>query len=172
VFNYSYRAEWSPEDGEYVASSTEFPGATALGATAEDAIRELQTAVEAIIEVMIEDGQPIPEPIPVPEYSGQFRLRLPKALHARLAERAQLEGVSANALAQTYIALGLQNDFATSNAVNRLDDAVKRLEAATTAAVSSIASLEGAIPQSESANAMFAATNVAFGPCYVALQPN
>ena len=30
------------------------------------------------------------------EYSGQFRLRLPKSLHKHLAERAKAEGVSLN----------------------------------------------------------------------------
>ncbi len=32
------------------------------------------------------------------EYSGQFRLRLPKSLHKHLAERAKAEGVSLNQL--------------------------------------------------------------------------
>lgn len=39
--------------------------------------------------------------------SGQFRLRLPKTMHARLTRRAAQEGVSLNTLAATLIAEGL-----------------------------------------------------------------
>jgi predicted RNase H-like HicB family nuclease len=143
VFNYSYRAEWSAEDAEYIATSAEFPGATAFGATPDEAIRELQAAIEGIIEVMVEDGQPVPEPIPLPDYSGQFRLRLPKSLHARLSQWAELEGVSANALAQTFIACGLQNDFTGTRASLRLERAIAVLEEAAKSAAASAASIEG-----------------------------
>ena len=34
----------------------------------------------------------------LPRYSGQFRLRAPRSLHAWLAARAELEGVSLNTL--------------------------------------------------------------------------
>lgn len=41
------------------------------------------------------------------QYSGQWRVRVPKSLHAELALRAKLEGVSLNTLIATLLAKGL-----------------------------------------------------------------
>ncbi len=40
------------------------------------------------------------------EYSGQFRLRLPKSLHKHLVERAKAEGVSLNQLCVHILSKG------------------------------------------------------------------
>ena len=37
-----------------------------------------------------------PEPEGMNEYSGQFKLRIPKALHRQLAEHSKAEGISMN----------------------------------------------------------------------------
>ena len=152
VPNYSYRAVWSAEDEAYVATSAEFPGATAFGETPDEAIRELQIAITGITEVMLEDGQQLPEPFVVPEHSGQFRLRLPKSIHAQLAYRADVEGVSANALVQTYIAAGLQGDFATTSASIRFQHVAARLELAAQITAASVESIERVMAPMESAN--------------------
>ena len=44
----------------------------------------------------IEDGYPIKEPNDIDNYSGQFKLRLPKSLHKSLSVHAKEEGVSMN----------------------------------------------------------------------------
>ena len=49
------------------------------------------------------DGVPIPKPKSFHQYSGQFRMRLPKSLHAKLSETAEIEGVSLNTLAISYL---------------------------------------------------------------------
>lgn len=108
--NYSFSVTWSVEDGEYVAISAEFPGLSGLGATAEDAVRELRDAMDVAVEALVEDGEPVPSPRVVQDYSGQLRLRLPKSLHAAAATKADEEGVSLNALLQSYIAQGLGVD--------------------------------------------------------------
>jgi antitoxin HicB len=46
-------------------------------------------------------------PDTVPEISGKFVTRLPKSVHANLAERAKAEGVSLNTLVPAYVAEGL-----------------------------------------------------------------
>jgi antitoxin HicB len=58
---------------------------------------------------MKEAGRPIPPPSvePAESYSGKWRLRVPKSLHRRLAERAKREGLSPNTLAVTLLAEGL-----------------------------------------------------------------
>ena len=39
---------------------------------------------------------PIPEPDSIEDYSGQFKLRLPRSLHRQLALQSKREGVSMN----------------------------------------------------------------------------
>ena len=55
-----------------------------------------------------EFGDPIPKPSAPARYSGQWRMRAPKSLHAALASRAKEEGVSLNTLAITLLAQGLE----------------------------------------------------------------
>jgi antitoxin HicB len=102
--NYSYSVAWSPRDAAYVALSPEFPGLSAIGADPADAIKELEVAIELALETYAESGERPPAPHLVGEYSGQFRLRLPKSLHQGLALRAEAEGVSLNTLVITILA--------------------------------------------------------------------
>jgi len=95
---YSMHMFWSKEDDAYIAVSPEFEGLSAFGGTAEEAAAELNVAIDATIEVLEADGDPLPAPLAAPTYSGQFRVRLPKSLHRRLAADAEREGVSLNAL--------------------------------------------------------------------------
>ena len=105
--NYSFALRWSDEDAGYIAICPEFPGVSAWGQTADDAVREARVALELSIEVHNEEGWKLPAPWKLSPYSGQFRLRVPVALHRQLAERAELEGVSLNTLAVSYLAAGL-----------------------------------------------------------------
>jgi len=105
--NYSFTVRWSDEDEGYIALCPEFPGVSAWGETADDAIREVQVALSLVIEVMGEDREELPPPWKIVHYSGQFRLRVPASLHEQLAQRAELDGVSLNTLAVSYLAAGL-----------------------------------------------------------------
>ena len=53
-------------------------------------------AKRAWLEAELEEGRCIPEPSSMNEYSGQFKLRLPKSLHRQLAEHSKREGISMN----------------------------------------------------------------------------
>ena len=44
----------------------------------------------------MEDGVEIHEPDSLEDYSGQFKLRIPRSLHRSLAEHSQREGISMN----------------------------------------------------------------------------
>jgi predicted RNase H-like HicB family nuclease len=101
---YSFQVAWSDEDKTYFASCPEFPGLLAHGDTPEEAIKEAGIALEGVIEVYKESDLQLPEPLTRQEYSGQFRLRLPKSLHRQAAMMAEREGVSLNAFAATAIA--------------------------------------------------------------------
>ena len=95
---YGMRVLWSEEDQSFVALCPELQGISAFGASYEEAIRELGTAVELAVQALREDGEPLPVAGAEPSYSGQFRVRLPRSLHARLAEQAEREGISLNTL--------------------------------------------------------------------------
>ena len=104
---YSFRVVWNVEDEVYVASCSDFPGVSGFGATADVALKEAQFSLELAIESYNEEGWALPEVEQVAEYSGQFRLRVPREMHALLAQRAADEGVSLNTYVLSLIANGL-----------------------------------------------------------------
>lgn len=96
---YPAQVFWSDEDEGFIARAPDLPGCSAFGETQEEAIDELQSAIEAWVEAANAAGNLIPAPSsPASEtaYSGKVLLRMPKSLHARLAEGAKSEGVSLN----------------------------------------------------------------------------
>ena len=84
------------DEGGYVISYPDLPGCLSCGETAEKAIANGEDARREWLYAMAEEGKKIPEPFDAEEYSGQFRLRMPKSLHKHLAERSKAEGVSMN----------------------------------------------------------------------------
>jgi predicted HicB family RNase H-like nuclease len=87
---------WSEADGGFVAICPELGDLSAFGVSASDAVQELQIAIELVLETYDEEGKAPPGARPWHEYSGQFRLRVPRSLHAWLADEADREGVSLN----------------------------------------------------------------------------
>ncbi len=100
---YSFNVTWSERDNAYVATCPEFPGLSAFGDTAAEALEEAGIAVSLFIEEYEADGVPLPQPRTIPSHSGQIRLRMPKYLHGQLAHYANQEGVSLNTLIVSYL---------------------------------------------------------------------
>lgn len=98
VDQYSVRIFWSDEDDGYIADSPELADVSAFGETPGSALAELGTARGLWLEEMQAMGRDAPPPLTLPRHSGQFRLRVPRSLHAWLSARAELEGVSLNTL--------------------------------------------------------------------------
>jgi len=94
---YGFNFFWSEEDEGYIATCPDFPGLSAFGETLEEASRQASEALEGFISILKSDNTPLPEPTVLPEFSGQFRLRLPFTLHKELSVRSRLEGLSLNA---------------------------------------------------------------------------
>lgn len=105
-------------DGQvgYVARVVELPGCLTQADNFAELEEMIQDAMRAWIETAIEDGQAIPEPQVLDEYSGKFVVRLPKSLHRQLAERATKEGVSLNAL----VSIALGQYVGMESSVNRI----------------------------------------------------
>ena len=96
--NLPYRLELvpDPDEGAYVARYPDLPGCLTVGETMTAAIANAEDAKRAWIEAALEDGQEIAEPDTADNYSGQFKLRIPKSLHRALSEHARAEGTSMN----------------------------------------------------------------------------
>ena len=103
----SIRPLTKDEGGGYLAEFPDLPGCMADGETVEETIHEASDALHAWITTAKDFGDLIPESSIATKYSGQWRIRLPKSLHAALALRAKHEGVSLNMLAATLLARGL-----------------------------------------------------------------
>ncbi len=84
------------DEGGYVVSFPELPGCLSSGEIIESAVANAQDAKKAWLEAAIEDGIQIQEPDSLEEYSGQFKLRIPRSLHRSLAEHSKREGASMN----------------------------------------------------------------------------
>lgn len=99
---YRMEVRGTPAEG-YLATAPELPGCITAGETPEDALRMLRDAMASWIEAAIVAGGPIPEP-DGERHGGRVLLRMPRSLHARLAEQAARENVSINQLAVTFLA--------------------------------------------------------------------
>ena len=87
-------------------------GAHGDAPTVEEAVEEANVSKELMLESYLEHGDyPIPEPYSPKDHSGKFNVRVPKSLHRELAERAQEEGVSLNALVSSLLQRGLSSRF-------------------------------------------------------------
>ena len=54
--------DWSKEDSVYIAEIPELPGCMAHGASQEEALAQVNEAIQLWIETAKEFGDPIPEP--------------------------------------------------------------------------------------------------------------
>ena len=85
-----------PDEGGYVARYPDLPGCITVGETMNDVIANAEDARRVWLEAALEDGIRIAEPDSIENYSGQFKLRIPRSLHRSLAEHARAEGTSMN----------------------------------------------------------------------------
>jgi antitoxin HicB len=86
------------DGGGYLIEYPDLPGCHSDGETPEEAIVNGRDAVRSYLMSCRKHGDPIPKPASPSRSSGQFRVRMPKTLHARLVAEAEREGVSLNML--------------------------------------------------------------------------
>lgn len=93
------------EGGGYLVEFPDLPGCFADGDTLEAALDAAEDAMNSWLLTAQEFKDELPS---AEQYSGQWRMRVPKSLHAALTRRAKREGVSLNALASILLAEGLE----------------------------------------------------------------
>jgi predicted HicB family RNase H-like nuclease len=101
---YTYRVTWSEQDGEHVGLCVEFPSLSWLAKTKEKALRGIGQLVAETIADMRARHELIPQPLATHGYSGAFKVRIPAALHRRLAMEAAEYAVSLNRLVSLKLA--------------------------------------------------------------------
>ncbi len=110
-----YRLEIIPDtdEGGYAARYPELPGCITCSDTLAGIVANIEDVKRTWIESALEDGTDIPEPNDdILEYSGQFKLRMPRSLHRSLSIHAKQEGISMN---QYCLYLLAKNDSTYTN---------------------------------------------------------
>lgn len=92
------RDEEGGDEESWTARVEELPGCEARERTADGAARAISKAMEDWLAAALEKGATVPEPRSTSSHSGRLLLRIPQALHAELAHKADREEVSLNGL--------------------------------------------------------------------------
>jgi len=92
----NYKIEVYKDEEGYALRCPELRGCITCADTIERGFEMIEDAKAAWFEACIDENIPIPEPINLEDYSGQFKLRLPKSLHRLLVEKSRQEGISMN----------------------------------------------------------------------------
>ncbi len=105
IDRYTYRFFWSDEDEQYVALCAEFDLLSHVDDTPEKALTGIRDLVSHAVQLNLEEGIAVPEPLPTRRYSGTITLRTPPEIHRALAIDAAEAGVSMNRLATERLTL-------------------------------------------------------------------
>lgn len=97
-------------DGGFVAEIEELPGCMTQGETLEEVFEAIEDAKQCWIEAAFNDGQNVPLPRDMEEYSGKILIRIPKSLHRVLSRAAKQERVSLNQYITSLLAAGVQRE--------------------------------------------------------------
>ena len=92
----SYRMEIveDKDEGGFVVSFPDLPGCISCGETVESAVANAMDAKKEWLAAALEEGVKIHEPDSLEDYSGQFKLRIPRSLHRSFAAHSEREGIS------------------------------------------------------------------------------
>ena len=112
------------DGGGFLAEILELPGCIADGETKEEALRNISDAIESWISTAKAEGRDIPDPkLYVDESpSGKFTTRVPKTIHATLIKIAEQEGVSLNSLVNSFLSMGIGQNYGRHQGVENLSE--------------------------------------------------
>jgi predicted RNase H-like HicB family nuclease len=96
--NWSYTIEQSSHKGKkiFIIRVNELPGVCTDAKTVEQGMKDIQEAIAATIELYLEQGDPIPEPIRKEEFRGNIAYRTTSERHYFLAKLALQQHLSMN----------------------------------------------------------------------------
>lgn len=107
---WSYTIEQDFHDGKkiYIIRVNELPGVCTDSNTIEQGMKDIRDSIAATIELYLEQGDPIPEPINKEEFKGKISYRTTSERHYCLAKLAQQKHVSMNKALDMVFDAGLQ----------------------------------------------------------------
>lgn len=88
--------EWSEEDRCFIGRVPGLAGGGVHGADEAEVYRELCRMTEEWVEIITNDGKPLPAPTAGKSYSGKFVVRVTPDLHQRAAMKAMARNESLN----------------------------------------------------------------------------
>lgn len=107
---YYSRLNWSfniyRENDYYVLESNEIQGAAVSCKDLDVGIKDIKEVLMSIIEMKLESGDEIPEPIAPHKFNGKISYRTKPQIHAILAQKAKMSRKSMSSLLDEYV---LQN---------------------------------------------------------------
>lgn len=108
--NWSYSIEQDFHKGKkfYIIRVNELPGVCTDANTIENGMKNIQDAITATIELYLEQGDPVPEPINKEEFKGNIAYRTTSERHYFLAKLAQQKHVSMNKALDMVFDAGIQ----------------------------------------------------------------
>ena len=92
----------------YIIRVNELPGVCTDANTVEEGMQNIQDAIIATIELYLEQGDPIPEPINKTKFKGNIAYRTTSERHYYLAKLAQQKHVSMNKALDMVFDAGIQ----------------------------------------------------------------
>src|SRR6476620_10840632 len=96
--NWTYTIETSKHKGKkfFIIRVNELPGVCTDAPTIEKGMKEIQDVIAATIELYMEQGDPIPEPINREEFKGNISYRTSSDRHYLLEKLAKEKDISMN----------------------------------------------------------------------------
>lgn len=96
--NWTYAVEKDKHKGRefFIVRVNELPGVCSDGKTIEEAMSNVKEAMEGAIELYLDHGDPVPEPIRKEKFKGNIAYRTTKERHYHLAKLAQQKHISMN----------------------------------------------------------------------------
>jgi len=113
------------EEGDVIARIKEFEGCVADGQDEMEALSNLEQVKALWITACLNNNIPIPSPFEDQELpSGKWLQRVPRSLHKKLTETAEIECVSLNQLVTSILAeaVGLRRVLETNNRQRLTED--------------------------------------------------
>ncbi len=145
--HYTYRAEWSPDDGEFVGLAAEFPSLSWLAPTPGEAVAGIQAVVDEVLDDMAETGEIPPTPLSERRFSGNLSLRMSPDQHRRLAIEAAEQGVSINQWILHKLSIFPVVEAASSGLSSRLADSLDSYFSNTATAMAEVVNQSAALTE-------------------------
>lgn len=107
-WSYTIEQDFYKRKKFYIIRVNELPGVCTDAATIDEGMQNIQDALIATIELYLEQGDPIPEPINKEEFKGNIAYRTTSERHYYLAKLAQQKHVSMNKALDMVFDAGIQ----------------------------------------------------------------